>query len=248
MNLIPAIQIQNGQCVTLNRGRIDEPSIWHVDPVVTAQEYAAAGAEWIQITDLNAAAKDGSNTQIVEDIIQNCGTAVQIGGGFSTMDHIAKAAEIGAGRIIIGSAAVTNPDFLIEAAKYFPDQIVLAVDVYQGRVAIDAWRATTAFEPASFISEFGAAPLSAVMITDVHSDIGEPDMSLGVVAGLADGVRAPVIANGLINNADDVARLKYIPSISAAVVGRALFEKALDLREAVAAATMNSKEEVAQFV
>ena len=248
MQLIPAIQLQNGRCVTLHMGRVDESSIWHVDPVEKAKEFAATGVDWIQVTDLDAVTGDGSNTNIVHDIIQSCGTAVQIGGGFSTMVHIARATDQGAGRVVIGSAAVTNPDFLKEAAKYYPDQIVLAVDVYQGRVAIDGWRQTTAFEPAAFIGEFSAAPLAAVMITDVHSEIGDPDGPMGVVSQLADGLRTPVIGGGLIRDLDDVARLKYIPSIGSAVIGRALFEKSVELVEAVAVARVAANEELAEFV
>ncbi|MEE9427188.1 MAG: HisA/HisF-related TIM barrel protein [Paracoccaceae bacterium] len=248
MNLIPVIQLQNGHCVTLNRGRVEEPSIWHVDPVETAKGYAAAGAEWIHITDLNAVAKDGANTALVDEIIKTCGTSVQIGGGFTTMDHIAHAVQQGAGRLVIGSAAVTNPDYLKEAAKYYPDQIVLSVDVYEGKVSVDGWRQTTAFEPAAFIAEFSACPLAAVMITDVHSEIGDPDSSMGLISGLADGLRAPVIAGGLVHDLDDVARLKYLPTIGAAVIGRPLFEKAVDFSEAMAVAAADAKEIVADFV
>ncbi|MEE9389331.1 MAG: 1-(5-phosphoribosyl)-5-[(5-phosphoribosylamino)methylideneamino] imidazole-4-carboxamide isomerase [Paracoccaceae bacterium] len=248
MNLIPAIQLQNGHCVTLHKGRVEEPSVWHVDPVETAKGYATAGAEWIHLTDLNAVTGDGANTALVDEIIKTCGTAVQIGGGFTTMDHIAQAVDQGAGRIVIGSAAVTNPEFLREAAKYYPDQIVLAVDVYQGKVSVDGWRQVTAFEPADFIAEFAAAPLAAVMVTDVHSEIGDPDSSMGLVSGLAEAVRAPVIAGGLVHSLDDVARLKYTPAIGAAVIGRPLFEKTVDLKEALVVAAPDARETVAKFV
>ncbi len=248
MKLIPALQLQNARCVTLVKGRVAEPTIWHVDPMATAGAYAAAGAEWIHVTDLNAVTKDGANSDIVDQIIKTCGTSVQLGGGFTTMDHIEYAVDQGAGRIVIGSAAVTNPDYLKEAAKYYPDQIVLSVDVYQGKVTVDGWRKTTAFEPADFIAEFAGSPLAAVMITDVHSDIGDPDSSMGLVAGLADGVRAPVIAGGLVHTLDDVARLKYIPSIGSAVIGRPLFEKSVELGEAMAAAAPQTGEKVAEFV
>ena len=248
MELIPSIQLQNGQCVTLHRGRIEEPSIWHVDPVEKAREFSATGVSWIQVTDLDAVTGATANASLVADIITRCGTCVQVGGGFTTMDHVANAVDQGAGRVVIGSAAVTNPEFVKEAAKYYPDQIVLAVDVYQGRVTVDGWRRTTAFEPAAFIAEFTTAPLAAVKITDVHGDIGEPDSAIGLVSQLADGLRPPVIAGGLASSLDDVARLKYIPSFSAAVIGRALFEKAVDLSEALAVANLEAREEQAEFV
>lgn len=248
MDLIPTIQLQDGHCVTLRRGRVAEQAIWHVDPVAKAQEFAAAGVGWIQVTDLDAVTGTGDNGAIIEDIIQHGGVAVQVSGGIATMERVAHWADMGAGRIVIGSAAVTNPDFLKEAAKYYPDQIVMAVDIYQGRVAIDAWRVTTAFEPRSFIEEFAGVPLAAIKITDVHSDIGDVEGALGLVCGLAEGARTPVIAGGLIHSNDDVARLKYVGSIAAALVGRALYEKTVDLGEAVAIAAHDATETVAEFV
>ena len=248
MDLIPTIQLQNGHCVTLVRGRVEEPAIWHVDPVTKAQEFAAAGVGWIQVTDLDAVTGTGDNGAIIEDIIQQCGVAVQVAGGIATMERVAHWADMGAGRIVIGSAAVTNPDFLKEAAKYYPDQIVMAVDIYQGRVAIDAWRITTAFEPQAYIAEFVGVPLAAIKITDVHSDIGDVEAALGLVCGLAEKVRTPVIAGGLIHSNDDVARLKYVGSIASALIGRALYEKTVDLSEAVATAAHDASEAVAEFV
>ncbi|PHQ93918.1 MAG: 1-(5-phosphoribosyl)-5-((5-phosphoribosylamino)methylideneamino)imidazole-4-carboxamide isomerase [Marinosulfonomonas sp.] len=248
MDLIPTIQLQNGHCVTLNKGRVEEPSIWHVDPVGKAQEFAAAGVPWIQVTDLDAVTGDRDNREIIEAIILGAGTSVQVAGGISTMERVAYWVEKGAGRVIIGSAGVTNPDFLKEAAKYYPDQIVLAVDVYQGMVSIDAWRVTTAFEPKAFIDEFAGAPLAAIKITDVHSDIGDVDGSIALVSGLAQGVRLPVIAGGLVRGADDVARLKYVPGIGAAMIGRALFEQNIDLTEAMAVASGDGSEVVAEFI
>ncbi len=248
MDLIPTIQLQSGHCVTLTRGRVEEPTIWHVDPVTKAQEFAGAGVNWIQVTDLDAVTGKGENGAIIEDVIQHAGVAVQVAGGIATMDRVAHWANKGAGRIVIGSAAVTNPDFLKEAAKYYPDQIVLAVDIYEGRVAIDAWRITTAFEPQDFINEFARVPLAAIKITDVHSDIGDVEGALGLICGIAENSRTPVIAGGLVNNNDDVARLKYVGSISSALIGRALFEKTVDLDEAIAIAAHDASEEVAEFV
>ena len=248
MDLIPTIQLLDGNCVTLRRGRVEEPAIWHVDPVTKAQEFAAAGVDWIQVTDLDAVTGKGDNGAIIEGIIQHAGVAVQVAGGIATMERVAHWAENGAGRIVIGSAAVTNPDFLKEAAKYYPDQIVMAVDIYYGRVAIDAWRITTAFEPQSFVNEFTGVPLAAILVTDVHSDIGDVEGALGLVCGIAENSRTPVIAGGLVNSSDDVARLKYVGSIASALIGRALYEKTVDLDEAIAIAARDASEEVAEFV
>lgn len=249
MDLIPVIQLQNGHCVTLKSGRVEEPTIWHVDPVAKAKEFISAGASWIHVTDMDGVTREGENTDLITEITRTCGGSVQVGGGFATMDHIANAVEYGAGRIVIGSAAVTNPQFLEQAAKYYPDQIVLSVDVYQGQVTIDGWRNQTAFQPADFIDQFKNAPLAAILITDVAKEVGQsPDGSIGMVSALAHDLRAPVIGGGLIDNLDDVARLAYGHQVDAALIGRPLYEKAMEFSEAVATLAPSLTEAKAEFV
>ena len=249
MDLIPVIQLKDGHCVTLKRGRVAEPTIWHVDPVEKAKKFISAGASWVHVVDMDGVTRQGENTDLIVEITRTCGGSVQVGGGFATMDHIAHAIEYGAGRIVIGSAAATNPQFVKQAAKYYPDQIVLAVDVYQGQVTIDGWQNQTAFQPADFINQFKDAPLAAILITDVDKEVGQaPDGSLGIVAGLAQDLRTPVIGGGLIDNLDDVARLAYSHQIDAALVGRPLYERAMNFADAVAVLAPSLSEETAEFV
>lgn len=248
MIILPTIELQNGKCVTLYRGRIDEPTIWHVDPVQRAIEFAHAGAEWMHVTDFNAVVNDGDNSDLVTKIIRGAGVPVQLAGGFRTMEHVEAAIDKGAGRVVIGTAAVQNPDFVKQAAKLHPDQVVLAVDVFQGKVVIDGWRKKTAFEPESFIREFEAAPLAAILVTDVDTDVGDSDGSVGLISHLADVARAPVIASGVVRTLDDISRLKYVRNIAGAMCGRALFSKAFDLSEALEVAKRDASEPVAEMI
>ncbi|WP_071672768.1 1-(5-phosphoribosyl)-5-[(5-phosphoribosylamino)methylideneamino]imidazole-4-carboxamide isomerase [Nioella nitratireducens] len=236
MMIYPTIELQNGHCVSLRRGRLDDPQIWHVDPVAKAKSYAEDGAEWLHLTNFDWVAGNDGTAEIVKDIILQCGIPVQLGGGFRSLEAIANWIDMGAGRIVVSSLAVQNPDLVKQAAKRFPDQIVIAVDVYKGGLMSDGWRSTAAITPADFIAAFDEDPLAAILITDIDSDIEESDGSLGVISGLADGARAPVIARGLSRSLDDIARLKYVPHISGAVIGRALFDKSIDLCDALAVA------------
>lgn len=130
MIIYPTLELRNGKCVSLTRGRLEEPVIWHVDPVETAKSFAAAGASWMHLTDIDALAGDGDNSSLIEEVIRSAGIPVQLGGGFRSRDGVAKCIDKGAGRIVVGTMAAYDPDTLRELAKFYPDQIVLAVDIF----------------------------------------------------------------------------------------------------------------------
>lgn len=236
MMIYPTIELQNGRCVSLHRGRIEEPQIWHVDPISKAKGFAADGAEWMHVTDLDWVVGGDGNASIIEEIILHSGIPVQLGGGFRSLDSIANWIDKGAGRIVVSSLAAQNPDIVKQAAKRFPDQIVVAVDVFQGQLMTNGWRDTAAITPADFMAAFDDDPLAAFIVTDIDADIADSDGSLGVISQLADGARAPVIARGLSRSLDDIARLKYVQHISGAIIGRALFDKSIELSDALAVA------------
>jgi len=233
MIVYPTIELQHGRCVTLDKGRLDSAMIWHVDPVETARGFAAAGAEWMHVTDFDAVEGRDENSDLVEQIIRAAGIPVQLGGGFRSRESVEHWIDKGAGRVVIGTMASREPDLVRELTRHYPDQIVLAVDVWQGQVMTDGWRNASAFAPADFIAAFGDAPFAGIIITDIDSDMEDFEAQLGLISGLAAGASAPVIASGVVRSADDIARLRYIPNIAGALVGRALFRKSLNLQEAL---------------
>ncbi len=247
MIVYPTIEILNGKCVSLKRGNLDQAEIWHVDPVSKAREFSEAGAEWMQVTDFNAIDGDDSNADLVLDIIRSCGISVQLAGGFRTLERIDHWINLGAGRIVIGTAAVKQPDMVKQAAKLHPDQIVLALDVYNGKILTDGWREETAFSPADFLKSFEGVPLAGVIFTDINADIDGLEVATSEVSALAQSTRLPMIASGLIRKIDDVSVLKYAGQVSGVVVGRALFNRSVDLEEALALAAPQV-EKVAEFI
>ncbi|AZV78569.1 1-(5-phosphoribosyl)-5-[(5-phosphoribosylamino)methylideneamino] imidazole-4-carboxamide isomerase [Parasedimentitalea marina] len=247
MMIFPTMELQNGLCVTLDKGRLDEPMLWHVDPVETACGFAASGAEWMHLTDFNAIEGNGDNAELIEQIIRTAGIPVQLGGGMRSREHIEHWLEKGAGRIVVGTLAALDPQLVEELARQHPDQIVLAVDVWQGQVMTDGWRQSGAFTPEAFIAAFGDTPFAGIIITDIDSDMSNVEAQLGLIAGLASSARAPVIASGVVRTCDDISRLKYAGTISGALVGRALFRKTLSLEEALQTA-MPEPEAVAEFI
>ena len=140
MVIYPTIQLMEGRCVSLFRGRTEEPMIWHVDPLEKAKEFYAAGADWMHITDFDAMEGDYRNFDLILSIVRQVGISVQLGGGFRSHERIVEWVDLGVGRIVLGTLAVQNPDWAQRAAKIFPDQIVISVDVWQGAVMIGGWR------------------------------------------------------------------------------------------------------------
>jgi phosphoribosylformimino-5-aminoimidazole carboxamide ribotide isomerase len=233
MIIYPTMELKNGQCVTLKRGRLEDPSIFHVDPLETAAGWAATGAEWIHVTDFDAVEGNGNNDDLVAEILLAAKAPVQLAGGFVSRERVDQWIDRGAGRIVLGTMAARDPEMVKLLARDYPDQIVLAIDVWQGQLMTDGWTVPAAITPEDFLASFANDPLAAVLITDIDSDIDQPDAQLGVIGGLAMQTRHPVIASGTVHELDDISRLKYIPNIDGALVGRALFSRQVDLAEAL---------------
>lgn len=247
MIIYPTIELMGGRCVSLWRGRLEEAKNWDVDPVDISKSFADCGAEAMHITDLDAVAGNDGNLSLVAEIIRKVGIPVQVAGGFRTQERIDRAFDMGAARIVMGTTAVRHPDWVKAMAKYYPDQIVLAVDVWNDRVMVDGWREETVISPETLITEYASAPLAAVKITDIANDVAETEHSIGVIAKLAEFAKAPVIASGAVHSIDDIARLKYVPNIAGTLIGRALVRGTVDLGEALAMAA-EPKEKVAEFI
>ncbi len=247
MIIYPTIELQNGRCVSLPRGKIEEASVWHVDPVAKASEFAHAGADWMHLTDLDAVAGKDTNHDLVARIIREAGLPVQLGGGFRSRDRVEEWIERGAGRVVVGTLAAQNPHLVKELAERHVDQIVLSVDVWQGHVMIEGWKARSAYMADGFIKAFAETPFAAIVVTDIAADVSGTDASLGMIEAIARSTRVPVIASGIVKSLDDISRLQLLGDISGALVGRALFNKTIDLGEALKLGRMR-RGHVAEFI
>lgn len=245
--IYPTLELLDGRCVTLDKGNLDSPQIWHVDPIETAKGFASAGAQWMHLTDFNALQGDDRNSALVEDIIRSAGTPVQLGGGMRSREQVETWMEKGAGRIVIGTMAAYDPSTVVELAHAYPDQIVLAVDIWQGQVMTEGWRKAGAFDPVAYVQAFGDAPFAGIVVTDIDSDMSDVEAQLGLISGLAEKSRWPVTASGVVRSGDDISRLKYVPNIEGVLVGRALFRKTLSLEDALSLAQVEA-ERVAEFI
>lgn len=247
MIIYPLIELQNGRCVSLYRGRLDQPDIWHVDPVAKAREFAEAGAEWLHVTDFDGVLGGNTNNALLQEIIRSAGIPVQLGGGFRAQAQVEEWIDKGAGRIVIGTLALQQPDLVKSLARSYPDQIVVALDVYKGQVVSEGWRDTSALVPADVVRTYDGTPLAAIIVTDIDADLEEAEDSLALITQVASETRTPVIARGVARSLDDLSRVKYVPHVSGAILGRALFDKTIDLSDALALA-QPEREEKADFV
>jgi phosphoribosylformimino-5-aminoimidazole carboxamide ribotide isomerase len=236
MIVYPTIEILHGKCVSLERGNIDQPLIWPVDPIQIACSFAAAGAEWMQVTDFNAIDGDKSNSALIEEIIRAAGIPVQVAGGIRTIEAAEQWMDRGAGRVVFGTSAVTNARMVKQFADSHPDQAVVAMDVLHGRVLTDGWRSEGPFGPVAFLESYASTPLAAFLITDVAAVIAEIEVGASEMAIFARATRTPIIASGLVRALDDISTLKYAGHCAGVIVGRALFDRTVDLREALAVA------------
>lgn len=231
MIIYPTLELLNGRCVSLHRGRLEEPQIWKADPMATAEGYAKAGADWIHVTDFDGISGENRNAKLIQSIITHVGTPVQLGGGFRSFHQIADWIDRGAGRIVVSTLAVMHPEVVKEAAKLYPDQIVVAVDVFRGKVMSHGWREQSAFDPQDFVKTFADTALAALIISDIDADIRDAENSLALVTRLAGLAKAPVIARGMVHSLDDLSRLMFVPDVAGAMVGRSLYDGTLDLAE-----------------
>jgi len=237
MKVYPIIELMGGKCVSMMPGQMDEPHVWHVDPVERVRDYAQAGAEWVEVSDLDArAGGEETNGELIEDIIRKSGTQIQVAGGIASDEQVRRWHDAGAGRIVIGRAGVRAPDWVKAVAKYYPDQIVLAIDIWQGKVVVGDWTETSAFEPVDFVHLYDDVPLAAIEVTDFDRDFDQPESSFALTAKIAEATRTPVFASGLVKTMEDISYLRYLPNIAAVMVGRALFQRDIDLEEAIALA------------
>ena len=233
MIIYPYIAVKDGRCVNILRGRIDETEVYDIHPIEAAQEFAAEGADWIHVVDIDAVTARGANTALIREMIRKTEAPIQIAGGIRTLEQAREWSDAGAGRMVVGTAAVEFPQFIREASYALPDQIVVSVDVFQGRVMINGWREETAYNAVDFVHWFDGWPLSQIIVTDIDRDLELPESSLALVSRVAMETPTPVIASGLARTLDDIAELKYLYNISGAIVGRALYNGTFTLAEAL---------------
>jgi phosphoribosylformimino-5-aminoimidazole carboxamide ribotide isomerase len=237
--LYPAIDLKDGRCVRLLKGAMDQVTVFNDDPADQARKFAADGFAWLHVVDLDGAVEGRSvNRDAVEAILKTAAIPVQVGGGVRTFEAVEAWIEAGVSRVMLGTAAVRDPELVKLAAAAFPEQIAIAVDIRDGRVAVGGWVETSELSPTDLARRFEDAGVAALIVTDIGRDGTLSGVNVEEIGALADAVAIPVIASGGVADVNDIHRLKARKGtpIAGAVLGKALYTGALDPTEAIAAA------------
>jgi phosphoribosylformimino-5-aminoimidazole carboxamide ribotide isomerase len=237
--LYPAIDLKDGQCVRVVHGDFSTATVFNDDPADQARTWVKAGFEWLHVIDLNGSAEGRSvNGAAVEAILNAVSVPVQLGGGVRSLANLEAWIEAGVSRVILGTAAVRDPDMVKTAARRWPEQIAVAVDVRQGQVAVQGWLEDSGLDALTVARRFEDAGVSALIVTDIDRDGALMGFNVEVFGAIADAVAIPVIAAGGLATVEDIQRLKARPGtpIAGAVLGRALYAGTIRADEALAAA------------
>jgi phosphoribosylformimino-5-aminoimidazole carboxamide ribotide isomerase len=240
LTLYPAIDLKDGACVRLQRGEMDQATIFGTDPAAQAALWEKAGFSWLHVVDLNGAfAGRPVNEAAIRAILAIVKIPVQLGGGIRDFSGIETWLAAGVTRVILGSAAAKNPALVREAAQKFPGRIVVGIDARAGMVATEGWAETTTLTATDLAARLQDAGIAAIIYTDIARDGMRTGLNLAETTALAAKIEIPVIASGGVAGIADILALKAAaattPNLAGAIIGRALYDGSLDPQAAIAA-------------
>jgi len=235
--LFPAIDLKNGQCVRLEQGDMARATVFNLDPTAQARSFAAQGFEYLHVVDLDGAfAGKPMNAHAVEAMLKAVTMPLQLGGGIRDLDTIEAWLAKGVARVIIGTAAVRDPDLVKGAAKKFPDRVAVGLDARDGRVAVEGWAETSQVTALEMAQRFEDAGVATIIFTDIARDGLLKGLNLDATIELAERISIPVIASGGFASIEDVRALlaPRAKKLAGAIAGRALYDGRLDASAALA--------------
>lgn len=233
MKIFPAIDLYEGKAVRLYKGDYAQMTVYSENPVEIAMDFKAQGAEWIHLVDLEGA-RDGDtpNLETIRRIVSESGLFAEVGGGIRSLDVIEKYFSAGVRRVILGTAAVTDPDFLSEAVRRFGDAIAVGVDIKDGNVAIKGWRETSSLEAFEFCRRLESLGVKTVISTDISKDGAMQGANHTLYDAMRKELGMQIIASGGVSSIEDVKRLAAM-ELYGAIIGKAYYTKAISLKEAI---------------
>jgi phosphoribosylformimino-5-aminoimidazole carboxamide ribotide isomerase len=231
--LYPAIDIYNGKCVRLTQGKFDQATVYFDNPLDAAKKWADLGAQWLHVVDLNGALEGKPvNLKPIEEIMTTVNLPVQIGGGIRNEATAEIFLTIGAGRVVIGSAAIEDPDLVQILAVKYEDRIAVGIDARGGKVAIHGWKDLSEKEAIPLAQEFEGMGVHTLIYTDIARDGMMTGPNFEAIERMIAAVGVPVVVSGGISSLDDLKRLKELGA-KGAILGRSLYEGKVDLKEAL---------------
>lgn len=233
MDLFPAIDLCGGSAVRLLRGDYDKMTVYSGEPTEVAADFRASGAEFLHLVDLDGAKNGGTpNAELIAKIIKESGLKAEVGGGIRSMAAAQGYLNAGAMRVIIGSAAVTDPDFLQAATNKYGDKIAVGVDLKDGCVALHGWREKSALNGFDFIEKLQKMGVKTVICTDISKDGAMQGVNAPLYRELKERFTLDIIASGGVTDMSDLLCLSEI-GVSGAILGKSLYAGSIDLADAI---------------
>ncbi len=235
MELWPAIDLRGGNCVRLREGDFARETVFSADPVEVARRFRSQGARRLHVVDLDGA-REGRpvSRPIIERLVRETALIVEIGGGVRDEDTLAAYLDSGVSRVVLGTRAVEDTEWLREMAVHRPGQVVLGLDARNGRLASRGWLETTPLDVLDYLARLGPVPLAAIVYTDIARDGAMAGPNVEAIEKLARATKIPVVASGGVSRQADVEALARLP-IAGMIIGRALYEGTINLPAALAA-------------
>jgi phosphoribosylformimino-5-aminoimidazole carboxamide ribotide isomerase len=236
MIIIPAIDIKGGRCVRLFQGKMEQETVYSDDPISVAKRWESEGAEFLHLVDLDGAVNGmPKNKEIIGNIIKSVKIPVEVGGGIRNIESIKEYISIGANRVVIGTVACENPEFVHEACKIFPDKIMVGIDAKNGNVAVRGWEDVTETSASQLAKRFEGMGVSGIIYTDISRDGTLSGPNIEAIKSFTSAINIPVIASGGVSNINDIKNIMKLKKhgVTGVIVGKAIYSGTVNLREAI---------------
>jgi len=234
MLVIPAIDLKDGQCVRLLQGKKDAVTTYSDDPAKTAKRWESYGAKLIHIVDLDGAFTGRqTNLDAIIKIRQSVKIPLQVGGGIRNIGNVMNLFSAGIDRIIIGTAAIEDPEFLTYACRNYPGKVLIGIDAKDGMVAIKGWEEVTSLSAKDLVRRLEIFGVAGIVYTDISRDGMLSGPNIEATRAIVEGVQIPVIASGGVSCIDDIKNLMQIENLWGVITGKAIYAGAMDLKEAI---------------
>lgn len=235
MRIIPAVDIKEGRCVRLVQGKADKETVYSNDPLSMANHWDEEGAQTIHVVDLDGAFQGSPiNSEIVKKIIYSSSVDIQVGGGIRTLEAIEKYVKAGAYRVILGTIAQKEPEFVEEACRRFPNKIIIGIDAQNGLVAVKGWVEVSEQKATDLAQKMKGFGIAGFIFTDISRDGMLQGPNLESIKEFAECAQLPVIASGGVSRLEDIKNLAKLESygVEGVIIGKALYDKTISFKEA----------------
>lgn len=236
MEIWPAIDLINGRCVRLQQGDYQRETVFSDDPAAMARSFEEQGSKHLHLVDLDGAkAGKPCNTEVIRKIVESVDMQCEVGGGVRDEESIATLLDAGLSRVVLGTAALKQPEWFREMCAKYPGKLALGIDARNGLVATEGWLETSETNAIEMAHQFSGVPLAAIIYTDIATDGMLQGPNTAAMAQMQRAIDVPVVASGGVTTVDDVASLTQA-GLAGAIIGRALYEGTISLPDALAAA------------